>query len=80
MKIRALAEAVILQSFADLWDKEYRQESLEFFSGGGFDYFADIAGLGAGEKTQLLSMFEKQMEASGQTGPKKAGTLRGGFK
>ena len=71
MNVSALAEAVILQSFADLWDKAHWQESLEFFAGGGFDYYAGIAGLEPAGKTKLLLMFERQMEAAGHRGPQK---------
>ncbi len=32
MNIKALAEAVILQSLEDLWNAAHRTESIEFFS------------------------------------------------
>ncbi|MDA8092048.1 MAG: hypothetical protein M0Z61_17725 [Nitrospiraceae bacterium] len=62
MNIKALAEAVILQSLEDLWNAAHRSESIEFFSGEGFDYYAGIAGLGAREKEELLSIFGAHME------------------
>lgn len=58
MKMKALAEAIILQSIEDLWDEAHRRESLEFFKGEGFDMYADIAGLGPAEKSKLLGMIE----------------------
>lgn len=61
MKMKALAEAIILQSIEDLWDETHRNESLEFFSGGGFDLYAEVAGLGPREKLKLLAMFECQL-------------------
>ena len=60
--MKAMAEAIILQSIEDLWDEAHRNESLEFFRGGGFDFYAGIAGLGPAEKLKLLGMFERQLE------------------
>lgn len=56
MGIRTLAEAVILQSLEDLSDVRYRTESIEFFSGTGFRMYAEMAGLNADGKVQLLGL------------------------
>lgn len=56
MKIRKLAEAIILQSVEDLWDKRHRIESIEFFSGEGFRLCSDMAGFSDREKTKMLGM------------------------
>ena len=77
MKIKALAEAIILQSFEDLWDNAHRSESLEFFNGDGFDYYSELAGLGTREKMELLSMFGKQMELTGLVAAEKKETFSG---
>ncbi len=75
--MKALAEAIILQSFEDLWDQVHRNESLEFFKGGGFDFYAGIAGLGTAEKLKLLEMFKSQMAAERPARPEREKTLTG---
>jgi hypothetical protein len=59
MCIRTLAEAVILQSLEDLSDFRHRTESIEFFSGTGFRMCAEVAGLDADGKVQLLDLARK---------------------
>ena len=54
--VRALAEAVILQSMEDFWSNTYKQESVEFFKGEGFNICAKIAGLGKEEQMKVLQM------------------------
>ena len=58
-KIRALAEAVILQSIEDLWSKTKRKKSIEFFMGDGFSLCADMAGMKVVERLRLLRMLRK---------------------
>jgi len=58
-KIRALAEAVILQSMEDLWSKNKRRESIEFFTGDGFSLCADMAGMKIVDRLRLLRMLRK---------------------
>ncbi|MDA8169114.1 MAG: hypothetical protein M0Z59_05370, partial [Nitrospiraceae bacterium] len=59
--MRALAEAIILQSLEDLWDSGHRDESLEFFHGEGFGTYADLAGLGPAERAEIMKMFGAHM-------------------
>ncbi|MDA8324660.1 MAG: hypothetical protein M0033_00415 [Nitrospiraceae bacterium] len=80
MKMKALAEAIILQSFEDLWDKVHRNESLEFFKGGGFDFYAGVAGLGPEGKLKLLDMFKTHLAEESRTKSEKEETLTGGLK
>jgi hypothetical protein len=55
-RVKALAEAVILQAMEDLWSDTQREKSIEFFEGDGFKYFAHMAGMGAVERLRLVKM------------------------
>jgi hypothetical protein len=59
MKLRRLAESVILQSLDDLWDERYRAESIDFFTGREFHFFAKMAGMDTEDKIRLLRMVKK---------------------
>jgi hypothetical protein len=59
MRLKALAEAVILQSIEDLWSTTNRRESIEFFEGEGFRHCADMAGMKVVERLQLIRMLRK---------------------
>jgi len=54
--LKALAEAIILQSMEDLWTKSYRKESLQFFLGEGFRECADIAGMKVIDRLKVVKM------------------------
>ena len=54
-----LAEAVILQAMEDLWSNFYGEESIEFFQGTGFSWYADMAGMSPYEKNSLLSLMRR---------------------
>lgn len=56
MGIRNLAEAVILQSIEDLWDKSNKSDCLAFFKGEGFNIFARIAGIKFSDRMKLLRL------------------------
>ncbi|MBI4823348.1 MAG: hypothetical protein HY805_03845 [Nitrospirae bacterium] len=51
-----LAQAIILQSVEDMWDKQHRAECMEFFTGEGFHICAQMAGLLPNEKSKLLNL------------------------
>lgn len=57
--LKALAEAIILQSIEDLWSKTHRKESLEFFTGEGFRQCADMAGMSVVERLRIMRMLRK---------------------
>ena len=57
MNMKALAEAIILQSLEDLWDERHRKESLEFFKGQGFGVYSGIAGLRNDDKESITELF-----------------------
>ena len=56
MAVKNVAEAVILQSIEDLWDKKWKEESVSFFNGEAFNACAEIAGLTASDRKKLLAM------------------------
>jgi hypothetical protein len=58
-KLRALAEAIILQSIEDLWSKTKRKESIAFFTGYGFSLCADMAGMKVVDRLRLFRMLRK---------------------
>ena len=45
MNTKGLAESIILQSLEDLWSRNYRKDSENFFTGDTFCLCADIAEL-----------------------------------
>ncbi len=59
MRLKALAEAVILQSIEDLWSRTHRRDSIEFFEGEGFRHCADLAGMKVVERLKLIRMLRK---------------------
>ena len=56
MKMRNLAEAIILQSVEDLWDVKQKGECLTFFSSEGFSICAEIAGMTECEQMMMLKL------------------------
>lgn len=71
-RLEALAEAVILQAMEDLWSDIHREKSREFFTGGGFKCFADMAGMGAVERLRLIKILGRMNRAKS----KPAGKVR----
>lgn len=72
MKIRALAEAVILQSIEDLWHASHRNGSLEFLDGEGFDIYADLAGIDKWDRARLMKIFNTNIKIAKIAEAKKA--------
>ncbi len=62
MNIRGLAESIILQSFEDLWFKNYRKDSENFFTGDTFCLCADIAGMNALDQIKMLYMVKRVLK------------------
>ncbi len=56
MGVKALAEAIILQSMEDLSDATYRAESLEFFAGEGFRICAQMAQMKPEAQVKVLEL------------------------
>ncbi|MEW6599995.1 MAG: hypothetical protein AB1499_03405 [Nitrospirota bacterium] len=63
MGYRSLAEAVILQSLADLSDPVHREESREFFGGDGFKIYGDIAELDYFNKLKIIHLLKGRRNA-----------------
>ncbi len=59
LRLKALAEAVILQAMEDLWSSTHRRESLEFFEGEGFNQCAELAGMTVVERLKLIRMLRR---------------------
>ncbi|MDP2168289.1 MAG: hypothetical protein Q8J64_08175 [Thermodesulfovibrionales bacterium] len=64
MGTKKLAEAIILQSMEDLWDRHHRAESMEFFFGEGFQTCARMAGMNPTEKLKVLNIAKEMAHAS----------------
>jgi hypothetical protein len=56
MGIENLAEAIILQSWEDLWDKNQRKGSVAFFQGEEFKICADIACMKLSDRVRLSGL------------------------
>lgn len=56
MGLKNLAEAIILQSFEDLWDERHKADCMTFFGGEGFDICARIAQLNSSDRVKLISL------------------------
>lgn len=62
MGVRNLAEAIILQSIEDLWNKEHRGNCIRFFNGHAFNICAGIAGINPADQEKLLNMINGSIE------------------
>ncbi len=60
--MKALAEAMILQSMEDFWSSAYKNESMEFFKGEGFHICAEMAGMGREDQMKVLQMLADPMQ------------------
>ncbi len=57
MKVRRLAESLIMQSVKDLWSERSREKkSIEFFSGDNFSACAKLAGVDLADQIKILSV------------------------
>jgi hypothetical protein len=56
MKMRNLAEAIILQSVEDLWDAKQKDDCLTFFYGESFGMCAEMAGMNTHEQERMLKL------------------------
>ena len=71
MKVRHIAEAIILQSIEDLWVEDLREECIKFFSGKDFRTCASVAGIDVPSQIKILNMVGKSIK--GLKSPAKAG-------
>ena len=66
LRIKSLAEGIILQAMEDLWDKDLRDESYHFFKGEGFKICAGLACLDGQEQSRIMSMIADSAMANGK--------------
>ena len=66
--LRKLTEAVILQAAEDLWNSHNRRESIEFFTGEEFRWWATIAGMSPFEKLGFLGLINRALTDSRPVG------------
>jgi len=76
MKSKHLAEAIILQCIEDLWDENYRKDSISFFSGDDFRTCASIAGMDIPEQLKILNLLSGLIKGIHRTGRVKQNTMR----
>lgn len=65
MSKRKLAEEIIRRYIEDLSDAKYRPESIDFFTGEGFDICSDMAGMSMEEKLRVMGLV-KNLSGQGQ--------------
>src|SRR4030042_4949769 len=58
MGVRSLAEAIILQSIEDLWNKKENQDCIAYFKGDAFDICARLAGMKIPDQVRLLTLLK----------------------
>lgn len=62
MNTKGLAESIILQSLEDLWSRNYRKDSENFFAGDTFCLCADIAELNDLDQIKMRHMVKKVLK------------------
>ena len=62
MNTRGLAESIILQSFEDLWSKNFRKDSENFFTGDTFCLGAEIAEMSTLDQIKMRTMVERVLK------------------
>jgi hypothetical protein len=65
--LTTLAEAIILQSFEDLFDEKYIEDCKAFFYGKGFNICAEIAGMKTIEQIKLINLVRKYLDNRSNT-------------
>ncbi|MBF0558240.1 MAG: hypothetical protein HQL08_05625 [Nitrospirae bacterium] len=67
MQVKRLAEAILLQSFEDLWSEEERPASIDFFSGEGYRICSEIADMTSDDKGGMLVMVRGVLKQQSHT-------------
>ena len=60
MSLKALAEAIILQSADDFMDEYRHKEDIAFFGGEGFRLCSEIAGMDHSEQCAFLNLLRRR--------------------
>ncbi len=58
-QVKKIAEAIILQAIEDLWRPAHKKESVDFFTGEGFEICANLVDFGLYEKLKLIQLINK---------------------
>jgi len=61
MAIRHLAEAIILQSIEDLWNRQQKKDCVAFFEGEGFHFCAGTAGINMFQRRRLIKLISRSI-------------------
>jgi len=61
MAIKHLAEAIILQSIEDLWERQQKEGCVVFFEGEGFSLCSGMAGINMFHKRKLLGLISRSI-------------------
>ncbi|MEW5805034.1 MAG: hypothetical protein AB1847_23355 [bacterium] len=61
-RIKNLAEAILLQTIEDIWDKNQQKTCFTFFNSRCFSLCADIAGIGIHDRKKILSMIQQSLQ------------------
>jgi hypothetical protein len=61
MNRKKFAEALVFQCMEDLYDPRHMQQSMDFFSGDGFQLVAAMAEMSSDDRVRLLRMVGKQV-------------------
>ena len=62
MNTKGLAESIILQSLEDLWSRNHRKDSENFFTGDTFCLCADIAEMNDLDQIKMRHMVKKVLK------------------
>jgi hypothetical protein len=61
MAIKHLAEAIILQSIEDLWNRQQKKDCVAFFEGAGFHLCAEMSNMNTFHKKKLLKLISRSI-------------------
>ena len=67
MAVKDLAEAIIVQAMADLWDLEHETDSRRFFAGSSYVTCADLAGWNSEQRVKMLFMLLTGLTGGGNS-------------
>jgi hypothetical protein len=66
MRLKGLAEGIILQSVEDLWDKHHREDCIAFYKLKEFRYCAEMAGMTTSDQIRLLNLVKNIIKNLGE--------------
>lgn len=63
MSLKKLAEGIILQSIEDLWNENYREDSMDFLKSKDFGLCAELAEMELSDQVELLNLVKKSTDS-----------------